>query len=118
MNIRIFPLLAALTFASVATAQTNTPAEHHRATRLGNPATRFAPTMHTPEDLRDRFRDKKLHNDFIAVLQQWGWAGNYDDFFAAGLTAPIVEWQIPVGDTMPFMSTREDGKPLCLRAVT
>ncbi len=118
MNIRIFSLLTALIFTSIAAAQTNAPTEHHRATRLGNPATRFAPTMHTPEDLRDRFRDKKLHNDFIAVLKQWGWAGNYDDFFAAGLTAPIVEWQIPVGDTMPFMSTREDGKPLCLRNVT
>lgn len=118
MNIRIFFLLAALVFASVATAQTNAPAEHHRATRLGNPATRFAPTMHTPEDLRDRFRDKKLHNDFIEVLKQWGWQGNYDDFFAAGLANEIVEWQIPVGDTMPFMSTREDGQPLCLRNVT
>ena len=118
MNIRIFSLLAALVFAAVASAQTNAPAEHHRATRLGNPATRFAPTLHTPEDLRDRFRDKKLHNDFIAVLKQWGWNGNYDDFFAAGLSAEIVEWQIPVGDTMPFMSTREASKPICLRNVT
>jgi uncharacterized repeat protein (TIGR01451 family) len=93
-------------------------AEHHRATVLGNPATRFAPTLYSPEDLRARFRDPKLHNDFISVLKQWGWPGNYDDFFAAGLSAEIVEWQIPVGDTMPFMSTREDGKPLCLRNVT
>ena len=93
-------------------------AEHHRATLLGNPVTRFAPTMYSPEDLRARFRDPKLHNDFISVLKQWGWAGNYDDFFAAGLANEIVEWQIPVGDTMPFMSTRDDGKPLCLRNVT
>jgi uncharacterized repeat protein (TIGR01451 family) len=93
-------------------------AEHHRATHLGNPATRFAPTMYSPEDLRARFRDPKLHDDFIAVLKQWGWEGNYDDFFAAGLANEIVEWEIPVGDTMPFMSTREDGKPLCLRNVT
>ncbi len=97
---------------------TSAHAEHHRATHLGNPATRFAPTMFTPEDLRARFNNPKLHDDFIAVLQQWGWTGNFDDFFAAGLTNEIVEWEIPVGETMPFMSTREDGKPLCLRNVT
>ncbi len=117
MNIRIALFFATLVFASVTIAQTNTPPEHHRATRLGNPATRFAPTMHTPEDLRDRFRDKKLHGDFIAVLKQWGWTGELEDFFAAGLAAEIVEWQIPVGNTMPFMSSREDGKAICLRNV-
>ena len=93
-------------------------AEHHRATHLGNPATRFAPTMYSPDDLRARFRDPKLHADFISVLKQSGWAGNYDDFFAAGLANEIVEWEIPVGETMPFMSTREAGKQLCLRNVT
>ncbi len=93
-------------------------AEHHRATRLGNPATRFAPTMYSPADLRARFQDEKLRPDFAEVLRQWGWSGDLDDFFAAGLTNEIIEWQIPVGETMPFMSTREDGKPLCLRNVT
>jgi uncharacterized repeat protein (TIGR01451 family) len=34
------------------------------------------------------------------------------------LTNQIVEWEIPVGDDMPFMSSREDGKPVCLRNVT
>jgi uncharacterized repeat protein (TIGR01451 family) len=106
----LLPLLAAFTVTA--------RAEHHRATHLGNPATRFAPTMYAPDDLRARFRDVKLHNDFIAVLKQWGWTGNYDDFFAAGLANEIVEWEIPVGETMPFMSTREDGKPICLRNVT
>ncbi len=108
--VRLLPLLLALA--------TTVRAEHHRATLLGNPVTRFAPTIYSPEDLRARFRDPKLHNDFISVLKQWGWTGNYDDFFAAGLANEIVEWQIPVSDTMPFMSTREDGKPLCLRNVT
>jgi len=107
-----FVLLLALTF--VVSAQ----AEHHRATRLGNPATRFAPTMYSPDDLRARFRDEKLRPDFAEVLRQWGWQGDLDDFFAAGLTNEIFEWSIPVGETMPFMSTREDGKPLCLRNVT
>ena len=117
MKFRILPAVFALVLVCSASAQTNTPTEHHRATRLGHPATRFAPTMHTPEDLRDRFRDKKLHNDFIAVLKQWGWTGNLEDFFAAGLSAEIVEWQIPVGNTMPFMSSREDGQAICLRNV-
>jgi uncharacterized repeat protein (TIGR01451 family) len=117
MKFRILSVVFAFVLILSASAQANTPPEHHRATRLGNPATRFAPTMHTPEDLRDRFRDKKLHGDFIAVLKQWGWTGNLEDFFAAGLTNEIVEWQIPVGNTMPFMSSREDGKAICLRNV-
>ena len=111
-------LVLALAFCLPLFFSTTAHAEHHHATHLGNPATRFAPTMFLPEDLRARFRDPKLHNDFIAVLKQWGWQGNYDDFFAAGLANEIVEWQIPVGETMPFMSTREDGKPICLRNVT
>lgn len=117
MKFRISFLLA-LVLSLPLIFSTTARAEHHRATLLGNPATRFAPTLYSPEDLRARFRDPKLHNDFISVLKQWGWEGNYDDFFAAGLANEIVEWQIPVGDTMPFMSTREDGKPLCLRNVT
>jgi uncharacterized repeat protein (TIGR01451 family) len=112
------PLLLALVLCLPLFSPTPVCAEHHRATLLGNPATRFAPPLYSPEDLRARFRDPKLHHDFISVLKQWGWEGNYDDLFAAALANEIVEWQIPVGDTMPFMSTREDGKPLCLRNVT
>ncbi len=111
-------LFLALTLCLPLLGTTTARAEHHTATRLGNPITRFAPPMYTPADLRARFRDPKLHNDFIEVLRQWGWTGDLEDFFAAGLTNEIVEWEIPVGDTMPFMSTREDGKPICLRNVT
>jgi len=93
-------------------------AEQHRATRLGNPATRFAPPLYTTADLRARFNDPKLHGDFIEILRQWGWEGNTDDFFAAGRTNEIVECEIPVGDTLPFMSSRENRKPICLRNVT
>ncbi len=107
-------LVLGLTLLFAVSAQ----AEHHRATHLGNPATRFAPTMYAPDDLRARFRDEKLRPDFAEVLNQWGWGGDLADFYAAGLTNEIVEWQIPVGATMPFMSTRENGKPLCLRNVT
>jgi len=111
-------LFLALTLCLPLLGNTTARAEHHTATRLGNPVTRFAPPMYTPADLRARFRDPKLHNDFIEVLRQWGWTGDLEDFFAAGLTNEIVEWEIPVGETMPFMSTREDGKPICLRNVT
>lgn len=117
MNFRNLLSLALLASTVTVFAASTTP-EHHRATRLGNPATRFAPPLATPEDLRARFRDPKLRADFIEVLRQWGWPGNLDVFFAAGLTKEIVEWAIPVGDVMPFMSSREAGKAICLRNVT
>jgi hypothetical protein len=93
-------------------------AESHRATRLGNPASSFAPTIYSPADLRARFASPELHPDFVEILRQWGWQGNVDDLFAAAATNEIVEWDIPVGDTMPFMSSRENGRPICLRNVT
>jgi uncharacterized repeat protein (TIGR01451 family) len=117
----IFLWAAVMAALSAGRAQTNTnpPAvEHHRATHLGHPATRFAPTIYTLDDLRERYRNPKLRPDFIEVLRQWGWPGNPEDLFAAGLTNAVAEWQIPVGNTMPFMSSREDGKPICLRNVT
>ncbi|HOX04241.1 MAG TPA: hypothetical protein P5555_18160 [Candidatus Paceibacterota bacterium] len=92
-------------------------AEHHRATRLGGLATRFAPPLATPEDLRARFRDPQLKPDIASVLDQWGWKGNLDDLHRAAQTHPIAEVSIPVGHTMPFMSSRERGKPVCLRQV-
>lgn len=92
--------------------------ERHRATRLGNPATRFTPPLETVDDLRSRFGDLSLRPDFADILRQWGWPGKLDDFFAAGLTNDISEWQIAVGETMPFMSSREAGRPVCLRNVT
>jgi uncharacterized repeat protein (TIGR01451 family) len=98
---------------------TTTPAEeHHRATRLGNPGTRFAPALRTPDDLRALFRDEKLRPDFAVVLGQWGWPGKLEDLFAAGLTNEIVEWEIPPGDTLPFMALRKDGQAVCHRNVT
>jgi hypothetical protein len=115
-NRNLFPLvLLVSTFIAFATPA---PAEHHRATHLGSPATRFAPALSSPDDLRARFADKQLRPDFIEILQQWGWPGNRGDFFTAGLTNTIVEWSIPVGETMPFMAAREEGKPVCRRNVT
>jgi uncharacterized repeat protein (TIGR01451 family) len=109
--------LVGLVFAFNAAAQ-NEPAEHHTATRLGNPATRFAAPLNSLDDLRARFRDFSLRPDFAEVLHQWGWQGNLDDFFSAGLTNPVVEWEIKVGNDMPFMASRDGGKPVCLRNVT
>lgn len=92
-------------------------AEQHRATNLGNPATRFAPPLVTPDDLRARFLDSQLKKDMAVVLQQWGWRGDLADFYRAGLVAEIRATSIPVGSTMPFMSSREKGRPICLRNV-
>ena len=89
-------------------------AESHRATWLGNPPTRFAEPLQTPEDLRARFADAKLKPDFASVLRQWRWIGNPEDMHRAALTNEIVEWPIAVGTVMPFMSTRKNGHPICL----
>lgn len=92
-------------------------AEEHRATLLGNPATRFAPPLVTPEDLRSRFRDETLKPDIASILNQWGWRGDLKDLHQAALTNEITEVSIPVGDRMPFMSSRHGGRPVCLRNV-
>ena len=106
-----------LTLACLVLISASAPAEQHRATHLGHPATRFAPTMYSPDDLRARFRDEKLRPDIAEILHQWGWTGNLEDLHRAALTGEISEVHIPVGDTMPFMSSRENGKPICLRNV-
>lgn len=86
----------------------------HRATFLGNPATRFADPLVAPEDLRWRFRDPALRRDIEEVLRQWGWKGRLDDLFKAAESAPILEREIAIGERLPFMSTREKGRPICL----
>src|SRR5580692_230358 len=97
-------LVLLLGLATAARAQTG---EHHTATRLGNPATAFAPTIYTAGQMRARFANPALQPDFIDILRQWGWPGDPADMFAAAATNEVVEWNIPVGDTMPFMSSRE-----------
>lgn len=114
-----FPFVLALGFMLGQTLLGGASAEaaQHRATRLGNPATRFAPPIVTADDLRERFRDPQLRPDFAAVLQQWGWTGNLEDLFAAAETQEISEIQVPIGYVMPFMSSRERGAAICLRDV-
>lgn len=92
-------------------------AQQHRATRLGHPATRFAPPLKTSDDLRARFRSPKLKPDFILVLRQVNWPGDPEDMFRAAATAEVVEIELPVGTIMPFMSSRENGRPIALREV-
>jgi uncharacterized repeat protein (TIGR01451 family) len=59
-----------------------------------------------------------LHDDFIEVLRQSGWPGKVDDFFNAGVTNEIVEMEIPIGSTLPFMAARENDRAICWRNVT
>ena len=92
-------------------------AQQHRATRLGSPATRFAPPLTEPNQLRALFRDERLKSDIASILNQWGWKGNLADLRQAAQTAEIAQVQLPVGTRMPFMSSREHGVPVTLRDV-
>lgn len=116
MKAPLAALLALLTGWAALAAPAPEP-EEHRATHLGFPSTRFAPPLTKPEDVRARFRDIRLRPDFAMVLHRWGWKGDLDDLFRAGLTADLVDTEIKIGDRMPFMSTREHGVPVLLRNV-
>jgi hypothetical protein len=89
-------------------------AEPHRATRLGDPATRFAKPLQKPEDLRALFRDETLKADVISILRQAGWEGDVEDLRRAAATAEIVAVKLPTCTRLPFMSTRRNGKALTL----
>jgi uncharacterized repeat protein (TIGR01451 family) len=89
-------------------------AQRHRATRLGDPAHRFADPLTTVGQLRALFIDPALDADVAAILQQAGWKGDAADLRRAAMTAPVSEWQIPTGTRMPFMSSRNGGKPVAL----
>lgn len=94
--------LLTLSTVQVVTAQT----ELHRATRLGNPATRFAPPLKTPEDLRRTLLSDALRE----VARKSGYIGDMEDFRKAAETAPIKELSIPPNTLLPAMSTRKKGK--------
>jgi hypothetical protein len=91
--------------------------ETHRATRLGNPATRFADPLKTPEDLRRTLLSEALQEDVLKVLRMSGYTGDIEDFRQAAANAPIKELRIPVGTVLPAMSTRSKGKVDLLRNV-
>ena len=110
--------LKVLTMALLLLAVASVSAQQHRAVRLGYPATRFAPPLSQPEQLRALLTDEKLQADVAAILAQAGWKGNVDDLRRAAATAPITEVELPIGTRMPFMSSRKDGKPIARKAKT
>jgi uncharacterized repeat protein (TIGR01451 family) len=114
MNSARFLLFAALLVVS---GYATGAAESHRATRLGNPDTRFAPPLRTPEDLRLLFSKDRYKADIASILRQWGWQGKLEDLHRAAATAAIEDIKIAIGTTMPFMSSRENYEPICLRNV-
>ena len=109
-NMKLKVLATALLLLAVASVS----AQQHRAVRLGYPATRFAPSLTRPEQLRALLTDEKLQADVAAILAQAGWTGNVDDLRRAAATASITEVELPIGTRMPFMSSRKDGKPIAL----
>lgn len=107
--------LALLTLSTIQVAEAQT--ELHRATRLGNPATRFAPPLKTPEDLRRTLLSEALRDDVQQVAHLSGFTGDMEDFRRAAANAPIKEIRIPVNSVLPAMSTRTKGKVDLLRNV-
>ena len=89
-------------------------AQQHKATRLGNPATRFAKPLKKADDLRVLLRTEKMKADVAAILNEVGWKGNIEDLDRAAASAEISEVQIAPGTRLPFMSSRTKKKPHAL----
>lgn len=92
-------------------------AQQHRATRLGNPATRFAKPMKKPDDLRVMMRAEKMKADIAAILAEVAWAGDFADLDRAAATAEISTVQVAPGTRLPFMASRKNRKPHALKDV-
>lgn len=107
--------LLLLFFLSAGLSASALAADQHRATRLGNPATRFADPLKTPEDLRRTLLKESLQDDVLKVLRMSEYNGDIEDFRQAAANAPIKELRIPTGTVLPAMSTRVKGKPDLLR---
>lgn len=109
-------------FLLVSLALVAVPAAHareavHRATQLGNPATRFAAPLQSVDDLRRTLQNEALREDVRQILRMSGYTGSIDDFLRAAAQAPVEEMSIPVGSVLPAMSTRRQGRPHLLRKV-
>ena len=92
-------------------------AQQHRATRLGNPGTRFDRPLYLPEDLRKMFGSAAMRADIEFIIKETRYSGEMEDVFRAAATNPINRIRIPVGTLLPAMSSRENGKPVLLREV-
>jgi hypothetical protein len=107
--VMIAPALTLGLLAGVAEAQ------QHKATRLGNPGTRFAQRLpKKPDDVRVLLRGDKTKADVAAVLSEVGWKGSVEDFDRAAASAEITEVQIAPGTRLPFMASRKNRKPHAL----
>ena len=114
----MFRILATLLLTSLLSFQSAlAQTEVHRSTRLGNPATRFAPPLKTPEDLRRTLSSDALREDVQQVARLSGYLGDMADFRKAVETAPVKEIAIPPNTLLPAMSTRKKGKVDLLRNV-
>jgi hypothetical protein len=90
-------------------------AQQHKATRLGNPATRFAQRLpKQPDDVRVLLRGEKTKADVDAVLTEVGWTGDLEDFDRAAASAEITSVEIAPGTRIPFMASRQHRKPHAL----
>ncbi len=92
-------------------------AQQHKATRLGNPATRFAKPLKKGDELRVLLRSDKMKADVAAILNEAGWKGNHEDLDRAAATAEITGVQIAPGTRLPFMASRKNKKPHALMDV-
>jgi len=107
-------LAAALTLGSMAVT---VEAQQHRATRLGNPATRFAKPLKKPDDLRVMLRADKMRADVAAVLSDISWPGDVADLDRGAATADVITIQVPTGTRLAFMAARKHGKAYAMRDV-
>jgi len=105
---------AALTLGFLAVSA---EAQQHRATRLGNPATRFAKPIKKADDLRVLLRAEKMKADVAAVLADVGWAGDVADVDRAAATAEVNAIEIAPGTRLPFMAARKNRKAYAMRDV-
>jgi hypothetical protein len=92
-------------------------AQQHKATRLGNPATRFSKPLKNPDDVRLLVRGEKTKADVAAILAEVGWKGSLEDLDRAAASADITVVEIPAGTRLPFMASRAHKKPHVLMDV-
>ena len=104
----VLSLLAPLLFGPAA-------AQEHIATRLGDPATRFAKPREKPEDVRSLLRSEAMRNDVALILNLGGWKGDLEDLRRAAADAEITEMEFPKGSRIAYMSTRKNGRPEILK---
>jgi len=100
-----------LIVAGFALGTTCVHAQRHRATRLDNPATRFADPLRSIEDLRNPFNSETLQADFDYIARECGYQGDPEDLRQVAAKGLILELRTLVGPRLPAMLSRKQGKP-------